>query len=91
MVENGKEVITVDSKRFILEKPLKADIACIGASVSDRAGNLYYKGTTQNFNPIMAMSADIVIAEVVDLVEIGSLLPEQIHTPAILVDYILIK
>ncbi len=91
MVENGKDIISVDGKRFILEKPLRADISFIGASVSDRSGNLYYKGTTRNFNPIMAMAADIVVVEAEELVETGSIIPENIHTPAILVDFIIIK
>ncbi len=91
MVEEGKTVIEVDEKRFILEKPIKADISFIGASISDITGNLYYKGTTRNFNPLMAMAADIVIAEVDQIVEIGAIEPENIHTPAILVDYLLVK
>ncbi|PKP00451.1 MAG: branched-chain amino acid dehydrogenase [Bacteroidetes bacterium HGW-Bacteroidetes-8] len=91
MVENGKQVIELDDKRFILEKPIKADISFIGASISDKMGNLYYKGTTRNFNPLMAMAADIVIAEVEQIVEVGEIEPENIHTPAILVDYLIIK
>src|SRR3989339_1754980 len=59
-VENGKQVIELDDKKFILEKPIKADISFIGASISDKMGNLYYKGTTRNFNPLMAMAADVV-------------------------------
>lgn len=91
MVENGKQVIELDDKRFILEKPIKADISFIGASVSDKMGNLYYKGTTRNFNPLMAMAADIVVAEVEKIVEIGKIDPENIHTPAILVDFLIEK
>ncbi|MDP3436096.1 MAG: CoA transferase subunit A [Bacteroidales bacterium] len=91
MVENGKQVIELDEKKFILEKPIKADISFIGASISDKMGNLYYKGTTRNFNPLMAMAADIVIAEVEQVVEIGAIEPENIHTPAILVDYLIVK
>src|SRR3989339_832342 len=59
-VENGKQVIELDDKKFILEKPIKADISFIGASISDKMGNLYYKGTTRNFNPLMAMAANVV-------------------------------
>lgn len=90
-VENGKQIINIDGKDFLLEKPLKADIAFIGASIADESGNLYYKGTTRNFNPLMAMAAGLVIAEVEEIVKTGSIDPENIHTPAILVDYIYLK
>ncbi len=90
-VQNGKSVINIDGKDFILEKPIKADIAFIGASVSDESGNLYYKGTTRNFNPLMAMAADKVVAEAEEIVPSGSVNPEDVHTPAILVDYIFTK
>jgi len=88
IVAENKEIITVDGKEFLLEKPLKADIALIGASIGDKSGNLVYKGTTQNFNPIMASAADLVIAEVTELVEVGTIPQENVHTPAIFVDYI---
>lgn len=91
IVAENKRIINVDGKDFILEKPLRADIAFIGASVSDKMGNLYYKGNTKNFNPIMAMAAEIVIVEAEELVETGTIKPEDVHTPAILVDYILTK
>jgi len=90
-VENGKQVIDLDDKKFILEKPIKADISFIGASISDKMGNLYYKGTTRNFNPLMAMAANVVIAEVEQIVEVGAIDPENIHTPAILVDFLIVK
>ncbi|MDD3859595.1 MAG: CoA transferase subunit A [Bacteroidales bacterium] len=88
VVEEGKQRISVDGKDYLLEKALKADIALIGASIADEEGNLFYKGTTQNFNPIMATAADIVIAEVDEVVKTGELPMENIHTPAIFVDYI---
>lgn len=88
LVENGKQVIEVDGKRYLLETPLHADLALIGASVADEAGNLVYKGTSQNFNPMMAMAADVVIAEVDKLVKVGDLAPETIHTPGVVVDFI---
>lgn len=91
VVAENKETINVDGKDYLLEKPLKADVAIIGASVSDKMGNLYFKGTTKNFNPLMAMAADTVIAEVEELVEVGSIKPEDVHTPAILIDYLFIK
>ena len=71
----------------LLEKPLRADVALLGASLADRSGNLVYKGTSQNFNPLMATAADLVIAEVRELVETGAIAPEAVRTPGIFVDY----
>ncbi|MCL2562262.1 MAG: CoA transferase subunit A [Rikenellaceae bacterium] len=88
MVAEGKEVIEVDGRKYLLERPLRADVALIGASAGDCSGNLIYKGTSQNFNPLMAMAADTVIAQVGELVETGALAPENVRTPAIFVDYI---
>ncbi len=87
IVANGKQIINVDGKDYLLEKPLRADVALIGANVADKSGNLIFKGTTQNFNPLMAMAADLVIAGVETLVEAGELAPEAVHTPGIFVDY----
>lgn len=86
IVAEGKTVITVDGKEYLLEKPLRGDIALLGASVADQYGNLLYRGTTQNFNPLMAMAADVVIAEATESVDM--LPPETVKTPHILVDYI---
>lgn len=88
LIAEGKEIITVDGREFLLEKPLRADVAIIGASVSDVQGNLIYRGTTQNFNPLMATAADLVIVEAQQVVEAGSLRPEEIKTPSIFVDFI---
>jgi acetate CoA/acetoacetate CoA-transferase alpha subunit len=88
IIAEGKEVITVDGKEYLLEKPLGADVAIIGASIADEAGNLIYKGTTQNFNPLMATAADIVIAEAEEVVATGTLAPETIHTSGVYVDYL---
>ena len=90
-VQDGKRVINVDGRDYILEKPIKANIAFIGASIADESGNLYYKGTNRNFNPLMAMAADIVVAEAEEIVDTGSIKPENVHTPAILIDYIITK
>ena len=84
----GKQVINVDGTDFLLEKPLRADIALLGASVCDESGNLWYKGTSRNFNPVMAMAADLVIAEVDKIVSTGEIQPENVHTPATLIDFI---
>ena len=88
VIAEGKQVITIDGKEYLLEKPLRADIALLHANVADELGNLVYKGTTQNFNPIMATAADLVIAEVDEVVPTGSLSPEVIHTPSIFVNYL---
>lgn len=88
MVAEGKEIITVDGKEFLLEKPLRADVALIGASICDPQGNLTYRGTTQNFNPLMATAADLVIVEAQQMVETGTLKPEEVKTPHIFVDFI---
>ncbi len=90
VVAEGKQVMQVDGKEYLLEKPLRADVALLGASISDRDGNLVYRGTMQNFNPLMAMAADMVIAETSELVETGDLKPEDVRTPSIFVDYIAI-
>ena len=87
VVAIGKQVINIDGIDYLLEKPLRADISLLGASKGDKIGNLQYFGTSQNFNPIMAMAADVVIAEINQLVEIGSIEPEFVHTPAIFVNY----
>jgi len=89
IVENGKQKLTIDGKEYLLEKPLRADIALIGASVCDESGNCVYKGTTQNFNPLMAAAADIVIVETQQIVKIGEIEMEHVHTPALFVDYII--
>ncbi len=91
IVAEGKEIITVDGKEYLLEKPVRADLALLGATIADEAGNLIYKGTTQNFNPLMATAADVVVVEVEKLVAVGEIQPESVHTPAIFVDYIYVK
>ena len=85
----GKEVRTFDGKPHILETALHADFAIVKAWKGDRLGNLIYKGTARNFNPVMAMAGKITIAEVEELVEPGELDPNQIHTPGIFVQRIL--
>lgn len=88
IVAEGKEVIEVDGKPYLLEKPLRADIAFVGAGLGDRSGNLVYRGTSQNFNPVMATAADVVVAEITELVEVGEIAAEHIKTQAIFIDYI---
>jgi acetate CoA/acetoacetate CoA-transferase alpha subunit len=87
-VEQGKQVITVDGRSFLLELPLKADVALIKAKKADKAGNLVYAGTARNFNPMMATAAELVIVEAEEIVEIGELDPNHVHTSSIFVDYL---
>ena len=88
IVAEGNQIVNVDGKDYLLEKPLRADIALVGASLGDKAGNLVYRGTSQNFNPLMASAADLVIAEVNELVEVGEIAAENVKTPSIMVDFI---
>lgn len=87
-VEVGKEIIEIDGKKYLLEKPLKADFALIRGSIADEKGNVFYKATTRNFNPLMATAADTVIVATEEIVATGELQPELIATPGIFVDYL---
>ncbi|WP_312561409.1 acetate CoA-transferase subunit alpha [Anaerospora sp.] len=91
IVEEGKQKLTVDGKEYLLEKALKADLALIKAKKADKAGNLIYNKSARNFNPVMALAADLVIAEVEELVEVGQLDPDEVMTPGILVDKIIVS
>jgi acetate CoA/acetoacetate CoA-transferase alpha subunit len=91
IVEDGKQVLEVNGKKYILELPLRADVSLVRAYKADRMGNLIYKGTNQNFNPAMATAAEIVIAEVDSVVDVGELDPNEIVTQGILVDMIVVK
>ena len=90
VVAEGKQVINLDGKDYLLEKALRGDIALLGATIADTVGNLHYKGTTHNFNPLMAMACDTVIAEPEELVQAGDILMENVHTQGILVDYLVL-
>jgi acetate CoA/acetoacetate CoA-transferase alpha subunit len=87
-VEIGKEKITVDGKEYLLEKPLRADVALIFGNQVDKFGNIHYHGSTRNFNNMMAAAADITIVEAMEIVEVGELDPDSVHTPGVFVDYI---
>ena len=87
-ISKGKEVRNFNGKPHILETALNADFAIVKAWKGDTAGNLIYKGTARNFNPLMAMAGKITIAEVEELVSPGELDPNQIHTPGIFVQRI---
>lgn len=90
-VAKGKPIIEVDGKEYLLEKPLRADIALIKATKADKAGNLNFRLTSRATNSYMALAADLVIAEVEDLVEIGELDPDEIDIPAPIVDMIVVR
>lgn len=84
----GKTTLELEGATYLLERPLHADVAFIRAHKADRLGNLQYRRAGQNFNPLMATAADLVIAEVDEIVEPGELDPEQIQTSAVFVDRI---
>lgn len=88
IVAEGKDIINVDGKDFLLEKRLKADVALIKAHTADVAGNLLFHRSARNFNPLMAMAADVVIVQAENIVEEGRIDPDQVMTPGILVDWI---
>ncbi len=88
MVAEGKQVVNIDGKDYLLEKPIRADFALLSGYKVDRMGNIWYKGTTKNFSPLMAMAADTVICEAEHLVEVGEIEPENVMTSGIFVDYI---
>jgi len=87
-IATGKETKTINGKEYLLELPIRADVAIIRGSIVDKAGNVYYRGTTSNFNPMMATAADIVIVGAEKIVEVGELEAPYINTPQIYVDYI---
>jgi 3-oxoacid CoA-transferase A subunit len=89
IVSEGKETRVIDGTPYVLESPLKADFAFVKAWRGDRAGNLVYRKTARNFNPVMATAAAVTIAEVEHLVEPGELDPDQVVTPGIFVRHIL--
>jgi 3-oxoadipate CoA-transferase alpha subunit len=82
----GKEEREVDGRRYVLEKPLRGDVALIKGDRGDRWGNLTYRKSARNFNPTMAQAADLAIAQVREIVELGAIDPEHIVTPGIFVD-----
>ena len=85
----GKETREIDGRMYVLEKAIKGDVALVEAWQADRWGNLTYKLSGRNFNPIMAMASDLAIVQSQHLVELGALDPDNIHTPGIFVDRVL--
>lgn len=88
IVADGKTIIEVDGKEYLLEKPLRADAALIVGAKVDKKGNIRYAKATRNFNPLMATAADLVIVEADEIVEVGDIDPDDIMTPGIFVDYV---
>jgi 3-oxoadipate CoA-transferase, alpha subunit len=82
----GKEERTIDGRTYVLEKPLKGDVALIKAELADRWGNLTYRFSARNFAPTMAMAAELTIAQARKVVELGGIPPEHVITPSIFVD-----
>jgi len=87
-VEERKTIMELDGATYLLELPLRADVALLYAFKGDTQGNLVYRRTARNFNPIMATAADFVIAEVEHLVDVGEIEPEHVMTPGIFVDIV---
>lgn len=88
LIEEGKQKMTIDGKEYLLEKPIKADVALILADTADELGNLQYKGSENNFNSLMAANATTTIVEARKIVPVGALNPNFVHTPNIFVDYL---
>ena len=91
IVEEGKQHVQFNGKTFLLETAMRADFALIHAFVADHLGNLTYMLTARNFNPVMAMAADTVIVTAEHIVPVGVIAPDQIVTPAPLVDYLVMN
>ncbi|WP_312199446.1 acetate CoA-transferase subunit alpha [Anaerospora hongkongensis] len=88
MIAEGKDMIVIDGREYLLEKYLKADVALIKAHTADTAGNLLFHRSARNFNPLMAMAAGTVIVQAENIVEAGHIDPDQVMTPGIVVDWI---
>ncbi len=87
----GKQTIEVDGKEYLLEKPIRGNVAIVQAYEADETGNLRYKGSTRNFNMLIAAAADITIVEVEKIVPAGEIGPEYVETPHVYVDYLVVK
>lgn len=88
VVEEGKQKLIVDGKEYLLEEPIKADLALVYATIADKKGNLVHAKATKNFNPLIAMAADLVIVQADEIVEVGDIDPDHVMTPGAVVDYI---
>ncbi|MGD0026765.1 MAG: 3-oxoacid CoA-transferase subunit A, partial [Xanthobacteraceae bacterium] len=84
----GKEIRVINGREYVFETPVHADFAFVKAHRGDRLGNLSYRMTMRNFNPIMATAAKVVIAEVDELIRVGAFSPDEVHTPGIFIDHL---
>lgn len=91
IVEEGKNKMVVGGREYLVELPLRADVAILKAKRADRSGNLVYERAARNFNPLMALAADLVVVEVDELVEVGEIDPDLVMTPGALVDKIVVS
>jgi acetate CoA/acetoacetate CoA-transferase alpha subunit len=91
VVEQGKKSLEIEGRRYLLELPLRADFALVNARRADHIGNLTYALTARNFNPLMAMAAAVVIAEATEIVPVGAIAPDDVMTPALLVDQLIAR
>jgi 3-oxoadipate CoA-transferase alpha subunit len=89
-IGEGKEARELDGALHVLERPIKADVALLKAERGDRWGNLVYRKSARNFNPVMAMAGRITVAQVKEIADLGTLDPELIHTPGIFVDRVVV-
>jgi len=89
IIEEGKQKITIDGKEYLLELPIRAEIALLHAWKADTSGNLIYRIASRNFNPLMAMAADLVVVSAEEIVEVGELDPNAVVTPGKLVDMLI--
>lgn len=86
LLAEGKETRVIDGREYVLESPIRGDVALVGAYRGDRLGNLVFRKTSRNFNPVMATAATLTVAQVDRVVEVGDLDPEAIVTPGLFVD-----
>jgi acetate CoA/acetoacetate CoA-transferase alpha subunit len=90
-VEEGKRTVDIDGRTFLLEMPLRAQFALVNARRADHIGNLSYAMTARNFNPVIAMAAEVVIAESQEIVPVGVLSPDDVITPSVVVDFLIAR
>ena len=88
LVEQGKQIVEVDGERFLLEKPMRANVALLYAEKADIKGNLTFHGATRNFNTYMGAAADISIVEAGQVVQIGEMCPDEVVVPGVFVNHI---
>lgn len=88
VVEDGKQKLIIDGREYLLELPLRADVALLSAHKADRAGNLVFRRSARNFNPVMALAAGLVIVEAEQIVEVGELDPDEVMLTGIVVDWV---